>query len=60
LLKLIDAENLPKTYGGNMEWKFENDPDLDQVAKDVIGEWPRRPSIFKHGEVRLPDGTCNN
>ncbi|EKM79113.1 hypothetical protein AGABI1DRAFT_106707 [Agaricus bisporus var. burnettii JB137-S8] len=53
LLELIDAEDLPKTYGGTFEWNFE-EPSLDDAAKKVLGEMPRGPVIFENGKLEQP------
>lgn len=37
-----------------MEFKFEDEPNLDQAAKDVIGEVPKGPVIFRDGAVVRP------
>ena len=54
LRKFIDNENIPKAYGGQLEFKFEDEPNLDQAAKDVIGEVPKGPVIFWDGAVVKP------
>lgn len=54
LRTLIDAQDLPKTYGGELDWKFEDEPALDDATKAVIGEMPKGPAEFSDGEVRKP------
>ena len=54
LRKFIDNENIPKAYGGELDFDFEDEPNLDQAAKDAIGEMPRGPVIFKDGTVVKP------
>ena len=54
LRKFIDNENIPKAYGGQLEFKFEDEPNLDQAAKDAIGEVPKGPVIFWDGAVVKP------
>ncbi len=54
LRTLIDAQDLPKTYGGELDWKFEDEPALDDTTKAVIGEMPKGPAEFIDGEVRKP------
>lgn len=54
LRKFIDNENIPKAYGGELDFKFEDEPNLDQAAKDVIGEMPKGPVIFRGGAVVKP------
>ena len=56
LRKFIDNENIPKAYGGELDFKFEDEPNLDQAAKDVIGEIPKGPVIFRDGTVMKPQG----
>ncbi|KAJ3525732.1 hypothetical protein NMY22_g10452 [Coprinellus aureogranulatus] len=58
LLKLVHAKDLPKMYGGELEWTFEDGPNLDDEAKAVLpgGEMPKGPVIFdlKTGTVQKP------
>ena len=54
LCKLIDPKDLPKVYGGELDWKFEDEPALDEAAKGVLGEMPKGPAVFEDGEVRRP------
>ena len=56
LRKIIDNENIPKSYGGELDFKFEDEPNLDQASKDAIGEIPKGPVIFKDGIVVKPQG----
>ena len=51
LRKLIDAKDLPKSYGGKLEWKFEDEPSLDDAAKAILGEMPKGPFLFLEGKV---------
>ena len=58
LLKLVHAKDLPKMYGGELEWTFADEPNLDDDAKAVLpgGQIPKGPAIFdsKTGTVRKP------
>ncbi|KAJ7644376.1 CRAL/TRIO domain-containing protein [Roridomyces roridus] len=56
LLTLIDAENLPKQYGGTLEWSFFSEPNLDDVTKEALGggELPKGPALFVDGAVSRP------
>jgi len=54
LRKLIDSENLPRGYGGELDFEFGDEPNLDQAAKDAITEVPKGPAIFKDGVVIKP------
>ncbi|KAJ7465272.1 CRAL/TRIO domain-containing protein [Mycena latifolia] len=54
LLTLIDAENLPRQYGGTLEWEFFSAPNIDAAVIDVIGEMPKGPAVFVNGTVGKP------
>jgi len=54
LRKFIDNENIPKAYGGELDFKFEDEPNLDQAARDVVGEMPKGPVTFWNGVVVRP------
>ena len=41
-------------YGGELDFKFEDEPNLDQAAKDAIGEVPKGPVIFMDGAIVRP------
>jgi hypothetical protein len=56
LRNLIDIKDLPKPYGGQLEWEFSNEPSLDGEAKGVIGEMPKGPVLFVDGAVMRPEG----
>ena len=52
LLELIDDHNLPAPYGGALEWKFEDDPHLDEDTKQAVGgAILKGPVIFLNGSV---------
>ena len=56
LTALIDAEHLPKPYGGELHWSYEDEPSLDDHAAEALGEegMPKGPVIFVDGNtVRL-------
>ncbi|EJF61053.1 CRAL/TRIO domain-containing protein [Dichomitus squalens LYAD-421 SS1] len=54
LCTLIDPKDLPKTYGGELDWKFEDQPSLDDATKELIGEMPKGPVVFEDGKVVRP------
>ncbi|KAI0917472.1 hypothetical protein AcW1_007336 [Taiwanofungus camphoratus] len=54
LRKLIDPQNLPMPYGGELDWKFGDEPALDDDAKNVLGEMPKGPVILEDGQVKRP------
>ena len=51
---LIDEKDIPQTYGGQLAWKFEDEPDLDDAIRGVIGEMPKGPATFVDGLVVKP------
>lgn len=52
---LIDPKDLPKAYGGELDWKYEDPPALDEEAKAAVGgQWPKGPVWFKNGSVVYP------
>ncbi|KAJ6511963.1 CRAL/TRIO domain-containing protein [Mycena vitilis] len=54
LLTLIDAKDLPRQYGGTLEWEFFDEPNLDDAAKEVLGEMPKGPTVFVDGAAAKP------
>ncbi|KAG1822610.1 CRAL/TRIO domain-containing protein [Suillus subaureus] len=48
---LIDERDLPQSYGGQLPWKFEDEPDLDDTIKKLIGEMPKGPVLFVDGST---------
>jgi len=51
LCEFIDPKDLPKNYGGQLDWKFEDEPLLDEDAKQALGELPKGPFTFVDGSV---------
>jgi len=54
LRALINKQDLPKPYGGELEWTFQDEPNLDADAKLVIEEMPKGPFTFVDGMVQRP------
>ncbi|KAJ3516962.1 hypothetical protein NLJ89_g796 [Agrocybe chaxingu] len=54
LRELVHAHDLPVTYGGELEWTFENPPHLDEDIKKVVPELPKGPAVFSEGTVTKP------
>ncbi|KZT11765.1 CRAL/TRIO domain-containing protein [Laetiporus sulphureus 93-53] len=54
LRTLIHAKDLPRVYGGELDWNFEHEPALDEHAIKALGEMPKGPVIFEDGELRKP------
>ncbi|KAJ7750957.1 CRAL/TRIO domain-containing protein [Mycena maculata] len=60
LLTLIDPQNLPRQYGGTLEWEFFSGPNLDDVTKEAVGgELPKGPALFVDGAVADQDKIFN-
>ena len=51
LREIIDPKDLPKRYGGELDWEFEDEPYLDEDAKRMIGHMPKGPAAFVDGKV---------
>jgi hypothetical protein len=63
LQEIIDAKDLPKVYGGELDWKYEDAPSLDEDARKALGEMPKGPTIFVDGaptRPSVPEGTLKN
>jgi len=56
LRNLVEPVDLPKSYGGELEWTFHDEPNLDADTLAVIKEMPKGPSIFADGEVLKTQG----
>ena len=54
IASLIAPENIPREYGGELEWDFFDEPTLDDEARKVIGALPKGPWIFEDGLVKRP------
>ncbi|KAG6860752.1 hypothetical protein C0995_007870 [Termitomyces sp. Mi166 len=55
LRNLVHAHDLPKPYGGELEWKYEDEPNLDDDAKAVLGgSMPKGPVIYVDGAAVSP------
>lgn len=52
LQEVIPAENLPKAYGGQQEWKYEDEPMLDDEIQAKIGrDGTKGPVLWEDGKV---------
>ncbi|KAI0064179.1 CRAL/TRIO domain-containing protein [Artomyces pyxidatus] len=57
LLKYIDAQNLPRAYGGELEFEYTDEPVLDEPTRELLGgKMPRGPIVFQDGKPSRPDG----
>lgn len=54
LRSLIDSKDLPKAYGGELQWEYGDEPSLDEAATQAIGKVPRGPAFFADGAVVEP------
>lgn len=41
-------------YGGDLVWKFEDEPALDDDTISAIKEMPKGPVVYKDGAVSEP------
>lgn len=37
LFEFVDKDDLPKVYGGTLDWHYEDEPSVEQAIKNVIG-----------------------
>lgn len=54
LRELVNVQDLPKVYGGELQWVFEDEPSLGEDARAVIKAMPTGPVVFVDGEVSKP------
>lgn len=54
---LVDPKDLPKPYGGELDWKYEDEPAIDEDTKEAIGEMAKGPAIFVDGQLIKPPFT---
>ncbi|KAA1473730.1 CRAL/TRIO domain-containing protein [Dentipellis sp. KUC8613] len=55
LRTFIEPHNLPKAYGGELEFAFEDEPVLDEPAREALGgEMPKGPIVFVDGKAVRP------
>lgn len=56
LRNLIYAADLPRPYGGELEWNFEDEPNLDNDAKAALsGVMPKGPVVYRDGTAMKPE-----
>lgn len=63
LLSHISPSDLPKEYGGELEWNWRDQPDLDVSTRELVDEvyqksdrgevFSKGPLIFQDGCIRL-------
>jgi hypothetical protein len=53
----MDPDSLPQVYGGALPFTFEDEPILDDPARNLLGltNIPRGPIVFLDGKVVRPD-----
>ena len=52
---IIEPQNLPRAYGGELEWVFEDEPALDEPAKELVDAVPKGPILFVDGKAVRPE-----
>lgn len=55
LRDLVHADDLPKAYGGNLEWVYEDEPSLDNATTELIHAMPKGPVVFVGGKTAVPE-----
>jgi hypothetical protein len=55
LTKFIEPDNLPKKYGGNLDWDFGSYPDLDDETRALVGHLAD-DGKFTKGPIRYISG----
>ena len=63
LSDFIDPDDIPKKYGGNLDWEFGMQPNLDQAAQEAVEKngsrgWIPGPCLWEQNQ-RVPVGTEN-
>jgi CRAL/TRIO domain len=63
LSEFIDLDDLPKKYGGNLDWDVGMSPHLDQAATEAVERngskgWIEGPCLWEQGQ-RVAVGTVN-
>lgn len=53
LAKFVDMDNIPKKYGGNLDWKFGDMPNLEPAIANSL-RW--RENFEVKGHKTLPIG----
>ena len=53
----MDADSLPQAYGGALPFTFEDEPILDDPARNLLGTTKilRGPIVFVDGKVVRPE-----
>lgn len=61
LHEIIHPFDLPKVYGGELEWKYEDEPNLEKEIISLFGgetkQMPKGPAEWKNGELVLFDAS---
>ena len=54
LLEMMPKESIPKEYGGELDWTYGQDPNLDDEARHALGgEWVRGPIAWDSRQQRV-------
>ena len=53
----MDVDSLPQVYGGALPFTFEDEPILDDPARNLLGssKIPPGPIVFVEGKVVRPE-----
>jgi hypothetical protein len=55
LERFIDIKNIPKQYGGELDWEFGQPPNLDEPMKGLLGKLGE-PGGWTDGPIRFVEG----
>lgn len=57
LCEIVAAQNLPRIYGGELDWRYEDEPDCDEAICRAIGheQVPDAPSEWSDGRLIIFD-----
>lgn len=57
LHEIIHPSDLPRVYGGELEWKYEDEPSIEPEIASLLGnkEMPKGPAEWKDGKLILFD-----
>jgi hypothetical protein len=64
LTEAIDPANIPKYYGGQLDWDFPDSPNLDPEINKMLGftadDWPVGPAMLQGDDLvavgKMKDG----
>jgi hypothetical protein len=53
LLELIESKDLPQIYGGELKWKYEDEPIYDDEIEAIVGHsLPPGPLVWEEDKIK--------